>query len=81
MRQIKEIAASIIGVAVGSDLIVRNPFSDVKVPVKEPKERRALTKEETALITENWQGHRMGLMAMIMLYAGLRRGEAMALEW
>ena len=81
MRQIKEIAASILGVAVGSDLIVRNPFSDVKVPVKEPKERRALTKEEIALITENWQGHRIGLMAMIMLYAGLRRGEAMALEW
>ena len=81
MKHIKQLADGIMRVAVGSDMIVKNPFSEVRVPVKDPKERRPLTKEETFLITDHWRGHRMGLMAMIMLYAGLRRGEAMALEW
>ena len=43
--------------------------------------RRALTEKEVALITDNWRGHNLGPMAMIMLYAGLRRGEVIALEW
>ena len=68
-------------VAVESDLIVKNPFSGIKVPYVEPEVRRALTEEEIALITENWRGARMGLAAMIMLYAGLRLGEVLALEW
>lgn len=81
MKQVKQIANSIMKVAVGSDLLLKNPFSDVRVPAKDPAVRRALTDDEIALITNNWRNHRMGLMAMIMLYAGLRRGEAMALEW
>lgn len=81
MKQVKQIATNIMKVAVGSDLILKNPFSEVRVPGKDPQVRRALTDDEIALITNNWRGHRMGLMAMIMLYAGLRRGEAMALEW
>ena len=81
MKKIKQTAERIMRVAVGSDLIMRNPFSDVKIPTIEPKARRALTDAEIALITDNWQGHNLGLMAMIMLYAGLRKGEAQALEW
>ncbi len=81
MKKLKQIAAQIMQVAVGSDLIMRNPFSDVKVPKKDPFVRRALTEKEVALITDNWRGHNLGPMAMIMLYAGLRRGEAIALEW
>ncbi len=81
MRHVKQIAERIMRVAVGSDLIMKNPFSEVRVPNKEPEVRRALTEYEISLITTTWQGHNLGLMAMIMLYAGLRRGEAMALEW
>ena len=81
MKKIKQTAERIMRVAVGSDLIIKNPFSDVKVPVREPKSRRALTEYEIALITDHWRGHNLGPMAMIMLYAGLRRGEAEALEW
>lgn len=81
MRHVKQIAERIMRVAVGSDLIMRNPFSAVRVPSKEPNARRALTEYEISLITSTWRGHNLGLMAMIMLYAGLRRGEAMALEW
>ena len=81
MKKLKQIATQIMQVAVGSDLVIRNPFSDVKVPKKDPFVRRALTEKEVALITDNWRGHNLGPMAMIMLYAGLRRGEVIALEW
>ena len=81
MKKIKNTAERIMKVAVGSDLIMRNPFSEVRVPSKPATPRRSLTEKEIALITDTWRGHNLGLMAMIMLYAGLRRGEAQALEW
>ena len=40
---------------------------------------RALEKWEIGIITENWSEHRAGVWAMLMLYAGLRRGELIAL--
>ncbi len=43
--------------------------------------RRALTDEEIRLISDTWRGHNLGIMAMLMLYAGLRKGEAAALRW
>ena len=81
MKKIKQTAVRIMQVAVESDLIVKNPFSGIKVPYVEPEARRALTEKEIQLITENWRGARMGPAAMIMLYAGLRIGEVLALEW
>lgn len=81
MKKVKQTAERIMRVAVGSDLIIRNPFTEVKVPIKDPSMRRALTEEEIALITKHWRGHNLGPMAMIMLYAGLRKGEAMPLDW
>ena len=81
MKKVKQLATQIMQVAVGSDILIRNPFTDVKVPKKDPASRRSLTDKEIALITDNWRGHNLGAMAMIMLYAGLRKGEAIALEW
>ena len=42
---------------------------------------RALKRWETEHITENWTEHRTGVWMMIMLYAGLRRSEMIALDW
>ena len=81
MSKVKHIATQIMRVAVGLDLIMRNPFLEINVPKKKPEERRPLTEKEVALITDNWRGHNLGPMAMIMLYCGLRRGEAIALDW
>lgn len=81
LKVIKQTAVRIMKVAVGSDLIMRNPFTEVKVPYKEQQPRRALTEAEIALITDNWRDHKYGPLAMIMLYCGLRRGEALALTW
>ena len=81
MKKIKQDAVRIMKVAVDSDLLTRNPFIGVIVPSKEAEERQPLTPQQINLVTENWRGHRMGHVAMIMLYAGLRRGEMLALTW
>ena len=65
--------------AIENDLCRKNPFRGrFAQPPKAPSgTHRALTDEETALIRST--PHRMQLAAMIMLYAGLRRGEVLAL--
>lgn len=81
MIAIRQSAVQILEIAVENDILHRNVFSRVKVPSVAASERRALTSTETALITQNWQGHRMGIPAMILLRCGLRRGELLALNW
>ena len=46
---------------------------------KAPEHRRALTNEEQKWVRET--PHRAQTAAMIMMYAGLRRGELLALTW
>ncbi len=81
MKKAKQTAVRILNIGVENDLVVRNVFSTVKVPTIEPNERRALTEEEKALVSQTWRGHRMGPAVMIMMYCGLRRGEVLALTW
>lgn len=81
MKGIKQTATRIMAVAVDSDLIMRNPFQGVKVPVIEAKERLPITPEQFKLVNEYWRGNRMGAAAMIMLYTGIRKGELLALKW
>lgn len=57
-----------------------NCASAVKIPkTAEKSTRRALTEEEQSWITDT--PHRAQTAAMIMMYAGLRRGELLALTW
>lgn len=57
-----------------------NPCRYVRIPKDAPvKERRALTEEERLRIEEF--PHRAQPAAMLLLYSGLRRGEATALLW
>ncbi len=57
-----------------------NPCKYVRIPkAAKTTERRALTKEERIRIEE--MPHRAQLAAMLMMYSGLRRGEATALLW
>ena len=42
---------------------------------------KALTRQEMQLVTANYQGHRFGLPAMVMMWAGLRKQECFALRW
>lgn len=65
--------------AIENDLCRKNPFRGrFAQPPKAPAgSHRALTDEEISLIKST--PHRMQTAAMIMLYAGLRRGEVLAL--
>lgn len=82
LKEIKSTAHQVLQLAVDNRVIDYNPASAVKIPniKSEPKEeRRALTPEEQQWITNT--PHRAQTAAMIMMYAGLRRGEVVPLLW
>lgn len=58
-----------------------NPTLDLRIPEGTYRGHRALERWESALITTCYSQHRAGIWAMLMLYAGLRRGEMIALQW
>lgn len=81
LRQIKSVCLQILQLAADNRVIEYNPASAVKIPKKgaESSERRALTQEEQQWIIDT--PHRAQTAAMIMMFAGLRRGEVIPLLW
>lgn len=80
LSSIKNTAEQICKLAIDNRVIEYNPASSVKIPnVAKENERRALTAEEQRWIVET--PHRAQTAAMIMMYAGLRRGELIPLTW
>lgn len=80
IRHAKNLFTSMFDGAVDDGLCVRNPC---RAKTAQPHKgtagtHRALTDEEIQLI--NNTPHRMRTIAMIMLYAGLRRGEALGIN-
>lgn len=72
--------SQVFDLAVERKAIEYNPCVAVKIPKKAPQTtRRALTETEQEYIRET--PHRAQTAAMIMLYAGLRRGEVIPLTW
>ena len=81
MKKTKIAAAAVLELALDNDILMRNVFARVKVPDVEAEDRQPLTEQQKRLLVETWQGHRMGLPALLMMYCGLRRGELLALTW
>ncbi len=81
MQSVRDIAANVMEMCAENRVIEYNPFRSVEIPPArtETSERRALTKEEQRWITDT--PHRAQTAAMIMMYAGLRRGELIPLLW
>lgn len=81
IKLVKDIASSVMELALDNRVIEYNPFQKVKIPktAKEPEQREALTEEQQQWIVNT--PHRAQTAAMIMLYAGLRRGEVIPLCW
>ena len=80
LTDIKNTAAQVFRFAVENRALEFNPADAVRVPKNAPKEtRRALNDREKEWIRTT--PHRMQTAAMIMLYAGLRRGEVIPLLW
>lgn len=80
IHKAKILTAGMLDAAVDAGYIVRNPAraSSVRPPRGSAGSHRAITPAERALIEAT--PHRCQLAALIMLYAGLRRGEALALS-
>ena len=81
MQMVKQTASQVLDLAMQNDLVYRNVFEKIKVPHVDAEERQPITEEQRELILNTWEGHRMGVPALIMLYCGLRRGEMLALLW
>lgn len=80
--EIKHLAMVVRGVfqsAVADRLITYNPCTDIAPPRGTAGTHRALEPWERVLIHE-MGGHKLHPCVMLMLYAGLRRGEALALD-
>lgn len=81
IKSVRDIAIGVMEFAIENRVIEFNPFACTKIPAntKTEEKRRALTLEEQSWIVNT--PHRAQLPAMIMMYAGLRRGELFALTW
>ena len=80
LSMMKHTAQQIFRFAINNRVIEYNPADAVTIPKNAPQEsRRALTSEEREWIvnTEN----KAQIAAMIMMFAGLRKGELIPLTW
>ena len=81
LSQYKSVCRQVIQLAIDNRVLDYNAANAVKIPKSAPKEtKRALTSEEQKWITAPTD-HRGQRAAMIMMYAGLRRGELIPLLW
>lgn len=81
LSEIRNVCSQIFKLAIDNRVLDYNPAPAVKIPkaARKAEKRRALTKEEQSWVI-NFP-HRAQTAAMIMMFAGLRRGELMALTW
>ena len=80
LKAIRNTASQIFRLAIENRAIDFNPADYVRIPKIAPESHRdALTDEQQRWIRET--PHRAQRAAMLMLYSGIRRGEATALTW
>lgn len=80
----KLVLRQIFRAAMGDRIIVLDPFESIRqtdMPKGSEGTHRALAPAERELIVSTWNQHRFGPASMIMMFAGLRRGEAIAMDW
>lgn len=76
-----QVTKSVFQKARKNRLISDDPADDLSAPVGTKGTHRALTKQEIEIILNNWQSVYSGIWVMLMLFAGLRRGEMIAIDW
>lgn len=81
-RGVQMLYKMIFSSAVESGILERSPCDNISPKGgKAPKERTALTNEQVRALLDAVQGLPPFLFIMVCLYAGLRREEALALQW
>lgn len=80
LQKVRQYTKAIFAYAVDNRVMDYNPVGAVELPsAPPPEERKPIGKEQQRWIRE--MPHRAQTAAMIMLYAGLRRGEVIPLTW
>ena len=80
LNEVKNTAAQILDFAIENRVIEYNCARAVKIPTEAEKNSKEALTDEMQLWIRNTP-HRAQTVAMIMLYAGLRRGEVIPLLW
>lgn len=79
--KVRSVNSMIIDYAIGEGEKILNFTDSLTIPKNaRQEEREPLTDEEIAIVEESWDA-KNGLYAYFLLYTGLRRGEALALQW
>ena len=78
IKSARDTIKGVFRAALADGLIDKDPAADVAIPNGKKGTHREITKQERELIHKT--AHRLRPAVMVMLYAGLRRGEAMALQ-
>ena len=81
VTKLKQTVQQIFRSARQNQAITRDPCDGVVWQHAGAGTHRYLERWEIDHIATHWHEHRAGLWAMLMLFAGLRRGEALALRW
>lgn len=80
LTDIKSIVSQVFVEAIDNHVVEHNPAQNIKIPKAATKTERAPILDEQIKWIEDTE-HSAQTAAMIMLYAGLRRGEVVALMW
>lgn len=76
------IIRNVFSLACAQGVIDRDPAAALKKPqAAVPEERRALTEAETKVVLQLIASHPDGILIALLYYTGIRRGEALGLQW
>ena len=78
---VMSVMRELFGKARKTHMIVFDPAEDLQLPSNIKRTRRSITDDERKALLKTAETHRGGLLALLSLYAGLRPGESMALQW
>lgn len=81
VTKIRSVVKRVFLKAVANRMLAFDPTAAIRWTHAGEGSHRALEDSEITAIVAHWRHHHTGLWAMLMLWAGLRRGEVLALEW
>lgn len=81
-KKVLQYTKSVFTFAMDNDLILKSPvISTIKAGGDKPEEEQALTDAQCTTLLDAVRGTRAYLFVELLLYTGLRRGEALGLMW
>ena len=81
VRRVRSVLAQALDQAVRWGWVGRNVAQLARAPKSERTEGRTLTVDEARIFLDQLRGHRLEALFALMLTTGLRRGEALGLQW